>query len=135
MKKALKSRVPADLRTALAASPSVAALWEDLTPIARRDFLRWITSAKQPETRKRRIERVPDMLTKGKRRPCCYAVVPMQLYRALAREPKAKAQWSTLTPDERRDVVDWIDGAENAETLQHRVAQACKLLAAGKRLI
>lgn len=62
-------RVPTDLRKALAAAPKVVAVWRDLTPIARRDFISWIDSAKQPETRERRIERTPDMLASGKRRP------------------------------------------------------------------
>src|SRR5438477_193652 len=50
-------RVPADLRKALAAAPMARVQWSDLTPIARRDFISWIDSAKQPETRRRRIER------------------------------------------------------------------------------
>src|SRR5689334_8939579 len=49
--------VPADLRKALAATaPKAQALWSDVTPIARRDWIHWITSAKQPETRTRRIK-------------------------------------------------------------------------------
>jgi hypothetical protein len=65
--------VPADLRKALAtASPKTRALWEDITPIARRDWIHWITSAKQPETRARRIRNACSMLAGGKRRPCCF---------------------------------------------------------------
>lgn len=125
-------RVPADLRKALATVPKVVALWRDLTPIARRDFISWIESAKQPETRRRRIERTPDMLASGKRRPCCYAIVPMNLYKALAATPKAKAQWRDLTPSERRDFVDWIDSVKQPER-GLRIEKACAMLAAGKR--
>jgi Bacteriocin-protection, YdeI or OmpD-Associated/Domain of unknown function (DUF1905) len=65
--------VPADLRKALAAAASKArALWSDVTPIARRDWIHWITSAKQPETRTRRIKNACSMLAAGKRRPCCF---------------------------------------------------------------
>ena len=49
--------VPTDLRKALTAAPLAKAQWRDLTPIARRDFISWLDSAKQPETRRRRIEK------------------------------------------------------------------------------
>ena len=65
-------RVPADLRKALAAAPKARALWSDITPIARRVWIHWITSAKRPETRARRIENACDMLAAGKRRICCF---------------------------------------------------------------
>src|ERR1700722_19449609 len=65
-------RVPADLRKALAAAPESQAGWEDITPLARRDWIFSITSAKQPETRQRRIEKACDMLASGKRRLCCF---------------------------------------------------------------
>src|SRR2546423_43757 len=45
-------KVPADFQKALAAAPKARALWSDITPIARRDWIHWITSAKQEETRK-----------------------------------------------------------------------------------
>jgi hypothetical protein len=65
--------VPADLRKALAtAAPKARALWSDITPIARRDWIHWITSAKQPETRTRRIKNACSMLAAGKRRVCCF---------------------------------------------------------------
>jgi hypothetical protein len=66
-------RVPAGLRKALAAAhPKVRAVWSDITPIARRDWVQWIESAKREETRLKRIERACNMLAKGKRRPCCF---------------------------------------------------------------
>ncbi|MFZ1988005.1 MAG: YdeI/OmpD-associated family protein [Minisyncoccia bacterium] len=126
-------KVPTDLRKVLAAAPKVMEMWKDLTPIARRDFTSWIEGAKQLETRKRRVERVHSMLTSGKRRPCCYAIVPMNLYKALADSPKAKAVWKDLTPDERRDFVGWIDEAKESETRTRRIEKTCALLASGKR--
>ena len=65
-------KVPADLRKALAAAPKTRALWSDITPIARRDWIHWIVSAKQPETRARRIANACSMLAGGKRRVCCF---------------------------------------------------------------
>ena len=65
--------VPAGLRKALAAAPPGARkVWSDITPVARRDWIHWIVSAKQAETRVRRIGTACDMLAKGKRRPCCF---------------------------------------------------------------
>src|ERR1017187_5576943 len=65
-------KVPADLRKALAAAPKARALWSDITPVARRDWIQWITSAKQPETRARRVNNACSMLAAGKRRVCCF---------------------------------------------------------------
>jgi len=65
-------RVPDDLRKALAAAPESRAGWHDITPLARRDWIFSITSAKQAETRLRRIEKAVDMLASGKRRLCCF---------------------------------------------------------------
>src|SRR5207248_1727769 len=98
-------RLPTDLRKALTTTPVAKAQWRDLTPIARRDFISWIDSAKQPETRRRRIEKACSMLAAGKRRPCCYSIVSLNLYTALAATPMAKAQWSDLTSIERRDFI------------------------------
>jgi hypothetical protein len=64
--------VPADLRKALAAAPKARALWSDITPVARRDWIHWITSARRPETRARRIVNACEMLGAGKRRVCCF---------------------------------------------------------------
>jgi len=125
--------VPPDLRKALAATPGAKAAWSDLTPIARRDFLSWVAGAKQPETRRRRIERACDMLLTGKRRPCCYAVVPLDLHSALKAAPPAKAGWSGLTPDARRDFVAWINAGKAREARKRRIEKACAILAAGKR--
>jgi uncharacterized protein YdeI (YjbR/CyaY-like superfamily) len=126
-------RVPTDLGKALAATPMAKAQWRDLTPIARRDFISWIDSAKQPETRRRRIEKACSMLAAGKRRPCCYSIVSFNLYTALAATPMAKAQWSDLTPIERRDFISWMDSAKQPETHKRRIDKACSMLAAGKR--
>ena len=67
-----ETRVPMDLRKALATAPLAQASWADITPMARRDWIFSICSAKQPETRRRRIEKACDMLASGKRRLCCF---------------------------------------------------------------
>ena len=131
--KETEAKVPTDLRKALVAAPEAKAQWSDLTPIARRDFVSWIDAAKQPETRRRRIERACSMLAEGKRRPCCYSIVPLNLHKALVAAPKAKAQWSDLSPTGRRDFLGWIDAAKQPEVRKRRIEEACAMLAAGKR--
>ena len=65
--------VPADLKKTLAAAaPQTRAVWSDITPNARRDWVHWIASAKQEETRTRRIKNACSMLAAGKRRVCCF---------------------------------------------------------------
>ena len=73
--------VPVDLRRPLAASHEAKTLWKDLTPMGRRDWIRWIDSAKTPETRARRIKRTAEQLSSGKRRPCCVNVYEFMLCR------------------------------------------------------
>ena len=65
-------RAPIELRNALAAAPRAQALWAQITPLARRDWILWITSARQPKTRLSRIEKACSMLASGKRRVCCF---------------------------------------------------------------
>lgn len=76
-------RMPINLRKALILTPAAKATWENITSLARNEWICWITSAKKPETRKRRIERTCNDLTKGKRRPCCWPGCPH-------RQPKTK---------------------------------------------
>ncbi|MDW5375358.1 YdeI/OmpD-associated family protein [Halomonas sp. HP20-15] len=65
-------KVPDDLHEALAAFPEAKAVWDETTSIARLDWIHWIESAKQPQTRKRRVANACDMLASGKRRVCCF---------------------------------------------------------------
>jgi uncharacterized protein YdeI (YjbR/CyaY-like superfamily) len=64
--------VPADLKTALTSDPQALTAWEDITPLARNEWICWIESAKKAETRSRRIEWGCSSLKDGKRRPCCW---------------------------------------------------------------
>ncbi len=64
--------VPEDLRQALSATPAALAVWNDTTAIARRDWITWMSQVKRAETRVLRIDKMIDMLSKGKRRVCCF---------------------------------------------------------------
>jgi len=65
-------KLPPDLLQALAAHPQARATWDDITPVARRDWIQWIVSGKKAETRAKRIAAACDMLASGKRRACCF---------------------------------------------------------------
>ncbi len=64
--------LPADLKKALTADPKALALWEDITPLARNEWICWVVSVKQPEKRQEHIKRVRSELKEGMRRPCCW---------------------------------------------------------------
>jgi len=122
-------KTPSDLKKILDEKPLVEAVWNGLTSLARWDFIIYINQAKQVETRKHRIEKTISLLTAGKRRPCCFTIVPMDLYKQFDTNPKAKAAWGKLGPVERRNFVTWIDSSTN----KNRIGQACVLLASGKQ--
>ena len=65
--------VPQDLEAALAAAPQkIQDLWEDITPMARWEWVRWVNATGNPDTRKRRVEVSVSKMKSGKRRPCCF---------------------------------------------------------------
>ena len=64
--------LPQDLRAALLSDSQALALWEDLTPLARKEWICWTISVKRPDTRKEHVERVVSELKEGVRRPCCW---------------------------------------------------------------
>ena len=68
--------MPADLRRAINDDPLARAVWADITPLARNEWICWVTSAKKEETRAHRIAVGLDKMHKGMRRPCCWAGCP-----------------------------------------------------------
>jgi Bacteriocin-protection, YdeI or OmpD-Associated len=69
-------KLPADIRKAIESNAAAKSLWTDITPLARNEWICWVTSAKKEETRKRRIEVGIDKLRGGMRRPCCWPGCP-----------------------------------------------------------
>ncbi len=65
-------KVPEDLRKALTSDAKALALWETLTPLARNEWICWVTFVKKEETRKEHVQRLVSQLKEGKRRPCCW---------------------------------------------------------------
>ncbi len=65
-------KLPADLREALLASTTAFDAWNDITPLARNEFICWVEDAGKETTRQRRIRRTTEELDEGKRRPCCW---------------------------------------------------------------
>jgi uncharacterized protein YdeI (YjbR/CyaY-like superfamily) len=65
-------KVPMDLRGALTSDSKALTKWEGLTPLARNEWICWITFVKKEETRKEHVQRTVKQLKEGKRRPCCW---------------------------------------------------------------
>ena len=68
--------LPKDLKQAIAADPDAQAAWDDITPLARNEWICWTITVKREETRQEHVARVPKELIEGKRRPCCWAGCP-----------------------------------------------------------
>lgn len=83
--------VAEDVKKALSTSEKAEALWKDITPMARWDWIRWIRAVKTEETRKKHLEVMLDKLNKGMRRPCCFN-------RNMCSEPHVCHNWVLLEP-------------------------------------
>ena len=68
--------LPDDLKQALLRHPPALAAWHDITPLARNEWICWVTSPKKAETRSKRVDWGMESLTEGKRRPCCWPGCP-----------------------------------------------------------
>ncbi|HEY4478068.1 MAG TPA: YdeI/OmpD-associated family protein [Candidatus Paceibacterota bacterium] len=69
-------KLPRDLNEAISSNPKVGALWQDITPLARNEWICWVTSGKKSETRSIRIDKAISKLKSGMRRPCCWIGCP-----------------------------------------------------------
>lgn len=87
----IEPEVSEDVKNALSSSSKAQDLWNDINPLARWDWIRWIRAVKTPETRQKHIEVMLDKLNKGMRRPCCFN-------RNLCSEPYVSRNWTLLEP-------------------------------------
>lgn len=60
--------MPDDFRVALDAVPAAAAAFAGFSPAARREYLEWITGAKQSATRQKRVKEATGWIAEGKKR-------------------------------------------------------------------
>jgi uncharacterized protein YdeI (YjbR/CyaY-like superfamily) len=60
--------MPGDLDAALAANPAALATYDGFPPGQKREYLEWVTEAKRPETRAKRIAQAVEWMAEGKRR-------------------------------------------------------------------
>src|SRR4029450_6949082 len=65
-------KVPTDLQKALTSDNAALAIWENLTPLARNEWICWVTFVRKAETRQEHVTRVTSELKEGIRRPCCW---------------------------------------------------------------
>src|SRR6266550_3310706 len=80
--------LPADLQKALTADHKALAAWEDITPLARNEWICWTIFVKTPEKRKEHVDRVVSELKEGMRRPCCWLGCVHRKDKALSRSQK-----------------------------------------------
>ena len=85
----IEPEIPEDVKKALSSSPKAEALWNEVTPLAHWDWIRWVRAVKTEETRKKHLEVMLDKLNKGMRRPCCFN-------RNMCSEPHVSKNWALL---------------------------------------
>jgi len=87
----IEPEVPVDVKKALSSSSKAEALWKDITPMARWDWIRWVRAVKTSETRQKHLDVMLDKLNKGMRRPCCFN-------RNLCSDPAVSHNWKLREP-------------------------------------
>ena len=75
---------PDQLQAELDRDTSLLVRWNSLTPLARNEWICWMTSPKKQETRDAHLVRLKEDILSGKRRPCCWPGCPHR--RASARK-------------------------------------------------
>lgn len=66
-------KLPADFKVEITSSSKALKVWQNITPLARNEWICWVTSGKLAETRIIRIKKAISKLNGGMRRPCCWA--------------------------------------------------------------
>lgn len=76
IKQSALHEIPKDLEEILLSNKDVLIKWNSLTPLARNEWICWVTIVKKDETRKEHIKRLSEDLLNGKKRPCCWPGCP-----------------------------------------------------------
>lgn len=87
----IEPEVPADVEKALETSLKARGIWDDITPSARWDWIRWVRAVKSQDTRKKHLDVMLDKLNRGMRRPCCFN-------RNMCSVPEVSHNWALLLP-------------------------------------
>lgn len=87
----IEPEIPGDMKATLNNNPKAKELFDDITSMARWDWLRWVRAVKTAETRQKHLEIMIDKLSKGMRRPCCFN-------RNLCSDPTVSHNWVLLDP-------------------------------------
>lgn len=69
-------QIPTDLHQVLASNSELLIKWNSLTPLARNEWICWVTIVKKVETREAHLKRLSSDILGGKRRPCCWPGCP-----------------------------------------------------------
>lgn len=65
-------KTPKDLKEILSNDEKFLLLWNNLTPLARNEWICWIEYPKKLETRNKHLKRAHEEIKSGKKRPCCW---------------------------------------------------------------
>ena len=96
--------VPSDLAAALADAPQkIQDLWDEITPMARWEWVRWVNATKNPDTRRRRVDVSISKMKSGKRRPCCFNL-------SACTDPDLSKNGRLLEPVDDRPLYNVLDG-------------------------
>jgi uncharacterized protein YdeI (YjbR/CyaY-like superfamily) len=85
--------MPTNLQKVLDSSAELKTAWDKITPLARNEWICWVTIVKQEKTRLEHLERIKIELLEGKKRPCCWPGCPHRRPDAMkyfSKKPKIK---------------------------------------------
>ncbi len=68
--------VPKDLEKVLISNLDLLSKWNNLTALARNEWICWVIIVKKSETREEHIKRLSEEIVEGKKRPCCWPGCP-----------------------------------------------------------
>lgn len=69
-------QLPENLKSVLSANKNLPEIWNNLTPLARNEWICFVSMPKKEETVLKRLDRTAEDLLKGKKRPCCWPGCP-----------------------------------------------------------
>jgi uncharacterized protein YdeI (YjbR/CyaY-like superfamily) len=75
----LPHQITLDMQKAISETAELEKLWGKITPLAKNEWICWVTSAKQEKTRTKRIKWMTDVLPRGQKRPCCWPGCPHRI--------------------------------------------------------